>query len=284
MLAYRHAFHAGNSGDALKHWLLSTTLQLLNQKAKPWSYFDTHAGAGVYALSQPVGGRLPSEWQQGVARFWEKRSAAPAPFTAWRSVLEAFNPEQKLTIYPGSPAIARFFAREEVGDRLFLFERHPTDGEKLRALFARDDRVEVFLADGWQAAPKRMPPAVRRGVVFVDPSYELAKDYGAVIPFVREVRRRFPQAVVMVWYPLLKRYEVPLLARRLRNVLPEEHLWVELPVAPPPEHGWGMYGSGMVVLQPPFGLAQQVAEGLPWLHALLAQPGAAEPRFAAHER
>lgn len=129
-----------------------------------------------------------------------------------------------------------------------------------------------------------MPPPVRRGIVFVDPSYEGAKDYGAVVPFVREVRRRFPQAVVMVWYPLLKRYEVPILVRRLRNVLPEDHLWVELAVTAPPKSGWGMYGSGLVVLQPPYGLHERLQEGLTWLHGLLAQPNAPEPRVESRTR
>lgn len=284
MLAYRHAFHAGNPGDLLKHWVLSEALALLNQKEKPWCAFDTHAGAGVYALTQRIGGRLPEEWRDGVGRFWAAQAEAPAAFATFRSILNAFNPDGTMTVYPGSPAIARFLMRADLPDRLYCFERHPTDGEALRQLFARDPRVSVTLVDGWQAAVKRMPPPVRRGIVFVDPSYEGAKDYGAVMPFVREVRRRFPQAVVMVWYPLLKRYEVPILVRRLRNVLPEDHLWVELAVTAPPKSGWGMYGSGLVVLQPPYGLHERLQEGLTWLHGLLAQPNAPEPRVESRTR
>lgn len=277
MLAYRHAFHAGNAGDLLKHWVLTEILVRLNAKAKPWTYYDTHAGAGLYALAEPIGGRLPSEWRSGIGPVWAAREKAPEALTRYLDLLASFNPDGRLVCYPGSPAIARALARDEPPDRLILCERHPTDAAQLQHLFARDPAVQVLGGDGWQLAARAMPPVVRRGVVLVDPSYELDRDYSAVIPFVRAVRRCFPQAVVAVWYPLLKRYEVPELRRRLRNVLPEEHLWVELPVAPPPHDGWGMYGSGMVVLQPPYGLGMAIRAGLPWLAERVAQPGAAAP-------
>ncbi len=279
MLAYRHAFHAGNVGDVLKHWLLVEVLARLNAKEKPWTYFETHAGAGVYSFSRPIGGRLPTEWQQGIGRLWANRQEAPAALTRYLDQVAAFNPDGALTLYPGSPALARALARSQPSDRLILVERHPTDLELLQRLFANDPQVCVVPGDGWSVVLPMMPPAVRRGLVLIDPSYELSRDYHAVIPFVRTVRRRFPQAVVFVWYPLVKRYEVPLLRRRLRNVLPEDHLWVELPVAAPPRDGWGMYGSGIVVVQPPYGLGETVQQGLPWLARRLAQPGAAEPQW-----
>ncbi len=283
MLAYRHGFHVGNHGDVLKHWILIEALAALNRKDKPWTYYDTHAGAGRYALHRRLGGRFPTEWREGIARLWEQRAQAPAALRRYLATLAAFNERDRLVRYPGSPALARHLARPEVGDRLWLCERHPSDFAVLFRRYEKDPLVRCVAGDGFTLAPRAMPPAVRRGLVMIDPSYELARDYVATVQTVRAVRTRFPQAVVMVWYPLLKRFEVPQMVRRLRNVLPEDHLWVELQVKAPPQEGWGMYGSGVVVIQPPFGLSETIAAGVPWLKTVLAQDESARVAWEAKE-
>ena len=279
MLSYRHGFHAGNHADVLKHWVLAEVLAYFNEKPAPWTYVDTHAGAGLYRLGAGVGGAQAShEFREGIARLWAARAKAPAVFSAYLEAVAAFNPAGRLELYPGSPAIARQFARSGArgkgGDRLVCFERHPRDFAALERLFAGDAQVRCLSSDGFAGALQVLPPPSRRGVILIDPPYEVRGDYVRLIPAVRAMLEKFPQATVLVWYPRLRRVEAEELRRRLVNLAPEDHLRVELQVAPPPVGGRGMTASGLVVLHPPYVWAQRLPEGLPWLAGQLEEaPG-----------
>lgn len=279
MLSYRHGFHAGNHADVLKHWVLAEVLTYFNAKPAPWTYVDTHAGAGLYRLGAGVGGTQAShEFREGIARLWAARTEAPAVFSAYLKAVAAFNPTGRLELYPGSPAIARQFARSGArgkgSDRLVCFERHPRDFAALERLFAGDAQVRCLAADGFAGALQVLPPPSRRGVILIDPPYEVRGDYVRLIPAVRAMLAKFPQATVLVWYPRLRRVEAEELRRRLVNLAPEDHLRVELQVSPPPVGGRGMTASGLVVLHPPYVLAQRLQDGLPWLAGRLEEaPG-----------
>src|SRR3990170_5649383 len=177
MLAYRHAFHAGNHADVLKHTVLTLVLRYMNQKAKPYRLVDTHAGAGGYSLE----GRYAlkkGEFEQGIGRLWD-RDDLPEAVADYVARVREFNPQGTLEQYPGSPAFAQMLLRAQ--DQLRLFELHPTDYRILESYLGKVKGAEVRNADGFDGLKGQLPPSTRRGVVLIDPSYEGHGDYARVI-------------------------------------------------------------------------------------------------------
>ena len=270
MLSYRHAFHAGNHADVLKHFMLLEVLRYYNRKDKPWWFIDTHAGAGCYALESPRAG-VTGEFAEGIGRLWQ-RDDVPGALRPYLDAVAQFNPHGGLTFYPGSPALAMTCLREH--DRMRLFELHPADVVLLEKTFARDtDRVLIRKADGFNALRGLLPPPTRRAVVLIDPSYEIKNDYKRVIEVLEDALRRFAGGTFLVWYPLLSRPEAQGLPARLAALGAGSWLDARLVVRKPATDGFGMFGSGMFVINPPWVLPATLESVLPDLVALLGEPG-----------
>ena len=271
MLAYRHAFHAGNHADVLKHAMLVAVLRHMNLKDKAWRLIDTHAGAGAYGLRSEHT-QKHAEYKQGLARLWQA-PALPPLLADYLAQVRLFNPNDELTQYPGSPHFARALMRPH--DELRLFELHPTDHALLAEAFAGDKAVRVAPTDGFAGLKACLPPPSRRGVLLMDPSYEIKTDYAEVVSATREALTRFAEGVVMVWYPQIELRESAQLPQRLKAVA-QAHakkgwLHARLTVAEPKERGFGLLGSGMVVINPPHTLMPALRAALPVLVRLLGQ-------------
>jgi 23S rRNA (adenine2030-N6)-methyltransferase len=279
MLAYRHAFHAGNHADVLKHAVLVAVLRHMNQKDKAWRLVDSHAGAGAYTLHAEQT-QKHAEYKQGIAKLWQA-GALPGLLADYVAQLRVFNPNDELTHYPGSPRFARALMRPQ--DQLRLFELHPTDFALLEQGFAGDRAVQVHHADGFVGLKSQLPPPSRRGVLLMDPSYEIKTDYAEVVTAAREALTRFAEGVVMVWYPQLDLRESAQLPQRLKAVADAQAkkgwLHARLTVAEPNDRGFGLLGSGMVVINPPHTLAPALREALPVLVRLLGQFAGAAHRL-----
>lgn len=267
MLAYRHAFHAGNHADVLKHLVLVQVLRYMNGKDKPYRYVDTHAGAGGYSLEGRYA-QKKGEYERGIALLWE-RDDLPEPLADYVSLVRQFNPQGMLEQYPGSPAIAHMLLRPT--DQMRLFELHPTEHRILESYLGTQRGVEVRHADGFDGLKGTLPPTTRRGVVLMDPSYEGNGDYGKVIASLRDALQRFAEGVYVIWYPQVQKVEAAELPRRLEALAPKGWLHARLTVAKPDSLGFGLAGSGMFVINPPYTLHDTLAGVLPWLVEVLGQ-------------
>ena len=278
MLSYQHGYHAGNHADVLKHLVLVHALDHLNRKSKPWRYVDTHAGAGLYALDDERALKR-KEFQSGIDRLWG-RVDLPDPVARLCALVgESGANGQKAdspTHYPGSPVIAQRIARE--ADELRLFELHPGEGEALSACVAGDHRTRVLREDGFRGALGQLPPPSRRGLVLVDPSYEIKSDYEAVVRFLAAAHRRFATGTVAVWYPIVERARINHLHDAMRTSGIPDLVYAEASVKADTDDR-GMTGSGLVVLHPPWTLGAMLEETLPWLCDVLAQEEGAHWRF-----
>ena len=269
MLSYRHAFHAGNHADVLKHITLTLVLRYMNQKDKSYRLIDTHAGAGGYSLEGQYA-QKKGEYLQGVARLWERDPAElPEAVADYMALVRQFNPEGQLEQYPGSPAFAKMLLRAQ--DQLRLYELHPTDHRILEAFLGSVKGAEVKDTDGFDGLKSQVPPSSRRAVVLMDPSYEGHGDYSKVIASLREAIARFPEGVYMVWYPQVSKLEAAQLPRRLEGLAPKGWLHARLTVQVPDSQGYGLAGSGMFILNPPYTLHDQLLAVLPYLTEVLGQ-------------
>jgi 23S rRNA (adenine2030-N6)-methyltransferase len=271
MLAYRHAFHAGNHADVLKHLVLMLVLQHMNQKEKGWRYVDTHAGAGGYSL-QGEYAKKRGEFEQGIGALWN-RDDLPPPLAALVGLVREFNAGKGLIQYPGSPAIAQALMRPQ--DQLRLFELHPTDHKILASYLGETPGVEVKLGDGYAALKSQLPPPTRRGIVLIDPPYEIKTDYPRVLAALREALERFADCVVLVWLPQLQLIEATQLPQRLKAAADaagkKGWLMARLTVAQADARGFGMMGSSVFVANPPHTLHGALQPVLPFLAQALAQ-------------
>jgi len=272
MLSYRHGYHAGNHADALKHIALVALLRLLTQKEKPLLVVDTHAGAGMYSLEHGYAVKN-AEFRNGIERLW-KRNDPPEPVADYLGLVRAANPDGVLRHYPGSPRIALGVLRPK--DHLRLYELHSTEQQLLAAQFAQEGRrVTITAGDGFTGMKAVLPPPSRRGLVLIDPSYELATDYRAVVAALRAGQERFATGTFVVWYPLLQRRESVELPEKLRRAAGADWLDIELQVTAPSPEGRGLHGSGMFIVNPPWKFSGQMRAIMPWLTRVLAQDDAA---------
>ena len=283
MLSYRHGFHAGNHADVFKHVALVALLRILVRKDKPVVVVDTHAGAGMYSLEQGFAAKN-AEYRDGIARLWA-RDDLPEPVADYLDQVRAVNADGVLRQYPGSPRIALGVLRPQ--DRLRLFELHSTEGRILAQQFAQDGRrVSVIAGDGFAGLKALLPPPSRRGLVLIDPSYELAPDYRAVVVALQEAMQRFATGTYVVWYPLLQRREsvqLPDALRRAAGAAGADWLDVALQVKTPSPEGRGLHGSGLFVVNPPWTFSGTMHGVMPWLTRALAQDETAHFRLEARE-
>jgi len=272
MFAYRHAFHAGNHADVLKHLALAQLLAHLNEKDKGWRYVDTHAGAGGYSLEGPYA-QKHREFDAGVGRLMQHAGALPAPVAHYLDIVRGFNEGGTLRQYPGSPAIARALMRPQ--DQARLFELHPTEHKILESYLGHEPGCEVRLADGYAALKSVLPPPTRRGLTLIDPPYELKTDYARALGAMREALTRFPEGMVMIWLPQVQLVEAVQLPQRLKASAETQArkgwLHARLTVAEAGERGFGMMGSSVFIANPPHTLHGTLQPVLPWLARELAQ-------------
>ena len=285
MFSYRHAFHAGNHADVLKHFIQVQLHQYMNQKDVAYTYIDTHSGAGVYALDSAQAVKS-GEYLDGIARLWDRDDLPPA-LADYVNLVRGMNPSGKLRYYPGSPYVAEQVARPE--DRLRLFELHPADTRLLVENFrkleahkaeqgerARGRRILIDHADGFQGLKALLPPPSRRALVLIDPPYEVKLDYKHVRDALEEALGRFPSGIYAVWYPVLQRMESRQFADRLKRLPAKEWLHVTLTVATPGPDGTGMHSSGMFILNPPYTLEPMLREVMPYLVKVLGRDDGAK--------
>lgn len=251
MFSYRHAYHAGNHADVLKHLVLVYCLDYLTRKEAPLRYIDTHGGAGLYRLDSDYA-RKTGEAAEGIDRL---RSAGMQSELVQRYLsLVASAGNNRLDYYPGSPWLAAQCLRDQ--DRLVVTELHSTDLNLLQQTFRRDRRVKVAAQDGFERLLSELPAPERRALALIDPSYEIKADYDRVQKAVADALRKMPRAVMAIWLPVVDRQRSHRLVKGLAALGPS--LTVELGVRPD-EAGRGMTASAMVVLNPPWGLNAALA-------------------------
>ena len=267
MLAYRHAFHAGNHADVLKHVLLLQLMRHMALKDKGYRLVDTHAGAGRYALDAPQALKK-GEFRHGIGRLWALQDAPPSVVDYLQQV-RRLNPDGVLRLYPGSPLLAQRLLRPQ--DQLRLFELHPADPQALQAVLGSARGVELRLADGFAALKSQLPPPTRRALVLIDPSYEGHADYTRVLQALRDALRRFAQGVYMVWYPVVAKAGGAALVQGLKAQAPGGWLHARLELQQPDAQGFGLVGSGIFILNPPHTLHGRLQDLLPWLVRALGQ-------------
>ncbi|MFM9835332.1 MAG: 23S rRNA (adenine(2030)-N(6))-methyltransferase RlmJ [Methylophilaceae bacterium] len=267
MLSYRHAFHAGNHADVLKHFIFAEVLGYFTQKDKPFWVVDSHAGAGLYQLENKFS-QKNAEFENGIARLYVAKNL-PEHLTSYIEIITQLNESNTLKLYPGSPFIAKHFLRD--GDKLRLFELHPNDYKSLSEKFTNQGHHTIVkMLDGFAGLKSCLPPLTKRGVVLIDPPYELKEDYQQVVTAVKDSLNRFATGTYMVWYPLLQRPEPKAMVEKLK-MLNKDWLNVTLSVQTPSDEGFGMFGSGMLVINPPWTLPKILEETMPYLTDTLAQ-------------
>ncbi len=264
---YRHAFHAGNFADVLKHAVLARIVEYLKRKEGPFRVIDTHAGVGVYDLGSSESGRT-GEWEAGIGRLVAAQATGrPAELLApYLQVVESLN-ENGLRFYPGSPMLVRRLLRKQ--DRLTAIERHPADAALLKANFAGDFQTRVIELDGWLALGAHLPPKERRGLVLIDPPFEKPEEFDTILRGIEKAHRRWPGGTFAIWYPIKKvdevdRFRKGLAALDIPGIL-DIRLTVRAPGLEPRLHG-----CGMAIVNPPFLLEAEMGELLPVLAETLA--------------
>jgi len=268
MLSYRHAFHAGNHADVLKHMILLQIAQYMGEKPAPFWIIDTHAGAGRYALDSSYATKL-AEFQDGIGRLWEQKGLPPAA-ADYVDFVRLLNPDGQLRHYPGSPWLASQTLRD--GDRLRLYELHSTDVKLLQECFRSAGRkVTITAGDGFAGLKAILPPPPRRALVLIDPSYETKDDYSNVVKGLQEALKRFATGTYALWYPMLGKPESRKLPEKLKNLGARDWLNVTLEVTAPAKDGFGMHGSGMFIINPPWTLEKTLHETMPVITKLLTQ-------------
>jgi 23S rRNA (adenine2030-N6)-methyltransferase len=246
-------------------------IEHMNSKDKPYTLIDSHAGAGFYALDAEQAKRT-GEYIEGIGRLWEYKDLPP-PVAKYVALVRALNGSATLRRYPGSPRIAASLMRDntELHDTLRLCELHSTDFALLRRQFKdAGRRVTVEQADGFEVLKAALPPPSRRGLVLIDPSYEIKSDYMKVVAAIKDALKRFATGTYLVWHPMLPTIEANHLPDKLKKAGASHWLHATLSVCAPSTKGRGMHGSGMFVINPPWTLATILEECLPWLAQTLA--------------
>nr|WP_316653479.1 23S rRNA (adenine(2030)-N(6))-methyltransferase RlmJ [uncultured Gellertiella sp.] len=265
---YRHIYHAGNFADVLKHAVLAMLIRYGQKKEGAIRVLDTHAGIGLYDLSAPEAQKT-GEWQGGIGKLIdadlpEKAALLLEPYL---SAVRAINPAGGVTRYPGSPALARALFRPQ--DRLSAIELHPDDMRALQRLFEGDHQVRVTELDGWLTLNAHLPPKEKRGIVLVDPPFEQEGEYERLVAGLAQGYRRFPGGTFCLWYPMKKGAPVNAFHDQLKALDIPKMLCVELTVMSDRETP-GLNGSGLIIVNPPFTLKDELHQWLPVVKDLLA--------------
>jgi 23S rRNA (adenine2030-N6)-methyltransferase len=268
---YRHDFHAGNFADVFKHIFLTRILLHLLKKPAPFRFIDTHAGSGSYDLFGTQAGKT-AEWRMGLGRLL----AAAIQSEALRELIDPYlrlaapavlEPPLLACPYPGSPAIAATLLRRE--DRMICCELHPAVTEVLRAHFARDRRAKIIEIDGFTGLNAFVPPVERRGLVLIDPPYEATDDIERSLEALEGAWRKWSTGIFMLWYPVKDRRRINAVLRRVSAGSIKRVLRLELQIADPEPVG-SLAANGLLIVNPPFQLAEEARIILPFLAETLA--------------
>jgi 23S rRNA (adenine2030-N6)-methyltransferase len=265
MLSYRHSFHAGNHADVIKHTVQTLILEALKQKDKAFVYHDTHSGVGRYDL-QDERSEKTGEFKQGIARIWEQ-SNVPDDLQSYLNAVKTLNNTDELRYYPGSPRVARALLRDQ--DRMVLSELHPSDFPLLLQEFRGDRQVKMHKEDAFARLKASLPPKERRGMVLIDPPYELKHEYQDVVNAIGDSYKRWATGTYAIWYPVVYREQIDKMLKSFENLGIRKILQIELGVLPDTEER-GMTASGMIVINPPWTLENQMETLLPWLQNAIA--------------
>lgn len=270
---YRHAYHAGNFADVVKHAALTRLVEYLKLKDKGFRVVDTHAGIGLYDLSSAEAQKT-GEWQDGIGRVIGSafRPEAAAVLAPYLQAVRAANADGGLRRYPGSPTIVRHLLRKQ--DRLSAIELHPGDIKALAKQFAGDFQTRVIELDGWLALGAHLPPKEKRGLVLIDPPFEKEGEFGRLIDGLTKAHHRWPGGIYALWYPIKDRRAVNgfrsgLAAAGIAKII-DLRFEIRAPSSEP-----RLDGSGLVVVNPPFTFEQEMRVLLPALHKVLTETPAA---------
>jgi 23S rRNA (adenine2030-N6)-methyltransferase len=267
---YRHAFHAGNFADVVKHAALARIVAYLKDKPAAFRVIDTHAGAGSYDLTGAEASRT-GEWRAGVGKLVgaDLPQAVRALLAPYLDALAAFNPPaaapESLKVYPGSPALVRHWLRAQ--DRMIACEAEASAVRALAGRMRGDNRVKTVAIDGYTALNAYVPPKERRGLVLIDPPFEQADEFGRLAQALATAHRKWPTGLVLIWYPLKDARATQAFARDLVRTGIARHLRAELTVPAPDGR---LAGSGLVVVNPPWTLADELSVLLPAFAAVFA--------------
>lgn len=268
---YRHVFHAGNFADVVKHTILTRILTYLMRKDAPFRVIDTHAGVGLYDLKGAAAEKT-GEWVDGIGRFIERDlpTSAQDLLAPYLAAVRAQNPDGELRFYPGSPLITRHMLRQQ--DRLMALELHPVDVEALRENFAGDFQVRVTHVDGWQALGTHLPPKEKRGLVLIDPPFEERNEFERMAQNLIKAHKRWPTGLYALWYPIKDPEQVADFVDMLADAGIPKILRLELKIRAaslPPR----LHGTGMIVINPPFVLEEEMRVLMPVLADVLSDEG-----------
>lgn len=260
---YRHAFHAGNICDAVKHIVLTILVRRLAEKEKGFCVLDTHAGTGLYDLEDPRAAKT-GEAQAGVLKLL---AVPPLPgCEAYYEVIRALNPGGQIRFYPGSPLFVRKLLRPQ--DRLVACELHPEEANELRRHFRNDAQAQIHCRDGYEALGAFLPPPEKRGLVLIDPPFEETNEFERLAAAVKEAHARWPQGVYMIWYPVKERpaiwrFQEALVAAKIPKTLCAEFVYDEEMRAD------RLNGCGLILINSPWQMEEKLKELFPALHAAL---------------
>lgn len=268
---YQHEFHAGNFADVFKHAVFCRILHYLRGKPAAFRVIDTHAGAGLYDLANEKSMRS-GEWQSGIGKLMGARipQAVATLLLPYLDVVRAVNERDGLRTYPGSPALARAWLRPQ--DRLIACELEPKAATALNRNLYGDNRIKTLLVDGWTALNAFVPPKERRGVVLVDPPFEAEDDFARLASGLAAAHRKWATGIFALWYPIKGRREADALAKRLRRLALPKVLRAEI-LASPLGDPTRLNGSGIIVVNPPWTLENELSELLPALAGILGRDG-----------
>lgn len=270
MLSYQHGYHAGNFADVVKHLTLTRLLNYLTQKDKPLLYLETHSGKGLYDLKHAQAQKT-KEYVDGIQHVWEQLGHLTPEYRDYIAILKTLNPQDQLRYYPGSPYIALELLRPT--DRAYLCELHPAEHQLLQTLPNLRRKAHVECCDGIEQLKALLPPAEKRGLIFIDPSYEIKAEYQTIPKAIQEAYLRFPTGVFCLWYPIVKENLHQQLISRLKQIPAEKTLHVEFKLDPLPPNG--MTACGLWIINPPYTLAQELKSALGILTSII-NPGSSE--------
>ncbi len=260
MLSYQHAYHAGNHADVFKHAVLTLLLASLARKEKPFTYIDTHSGRGIYDLDSELAQKT-GEAAAGIIKVLEGPISPPESIAPYLDLCRRMYSEEGR--YPGSPALAVALSRP--GDSMHLMELHPGEIKYLRRSLEDEPGAHVHFRDGFSGITALTPPKPRRGMVLIDPSYETADDYALVETSLTTLCARWPEGIICVWYPLVRRREAPTARLKAHALtLPASSLYAEF-CPEGPSGDFGLYGSELLILNPPWKIDEGITELGPWL-------------------
>lgn len=273
---YRHIYHAGNFADVLKHAVLARLIVYLQQKDKAFRVLDTHAGIGLYDVSS-VEAQKTGEWLNGIGKLLDADLPAKVVeiLKPYLDVVRGLNPDGPITCYPGSPKLARELFRPQ--DRLSAMELHPDDYRTLARLFEGDYQARITELDGWLSLGAHLPPKEKRGIVLVDPPFELEGEYERLVDGLARAYRRFSTGVYCLWYPIKKGAPIAAFHEALKETGIPKMLCAELHVKSDRD-GTGLSGTGLIIVNPPFTLKDELHAVLPELKRVLAEDRYASQR------